>query len=249
MLILGQGPLSRVDGEAILGATRALATRFSFVTNEWNGFNVLHTAAARVGGMDLGFTPLEGGLNVREMIAAASNGKLKVLYLLGADEVDLSSLGDAFVIYQGHHGDRGAHRADVILPGAAYTEKSGFYVNTEGRVQLGSPATQPPGEAREDWRIIRALSETIGKTLKYDSISELRREMINRVPHFGRLDKIEKVVWENFGEPGNMDANGGKFKSSVQDYYMTDSISRTSEVMAKCSRQFLNPSRMAGTDV
>ena len=217
--------------------------------NDWNGFNVLHTAAARVGGLDLGFTPMKDGLNVREMSAAASNGELKALYLLGADEIEMSGLGEAFVIYQGHHGDRGAHRADVILPGAAYTEKSGYYVNTEGRVQLGSAATRPPGEAREDWSILRALSEAMKKTLKYDNISELRRNMIDRVPHFARLDKIERAVWENFGERGKMDFDEGKFKSSIQDYYMADSISRTSEVMAECSRRFLNPSRVPGMDI
>ncbi len=249
MLILGQGPLSRVDGEGILGATRLLATRFGFVTNDWNGFNVLHTAAARVGGMDLGFTPMKGGLNVRQMSMAASNGELKALYLLGADEIDMAKLGEAFVIYQGHHGDRGAHRADVILPGAAYTEKSGYYVNTEGRVQLGSPATQPPGEAREDWSIIRALSESMEKTLKYDNISELRRHMVDRVPHFANLDTIERVAWENFATQAKMDVDEEKIKSSVQDYYMTDSISRTSEVMAQCSRRFLNPSRAKEKDV
>ena len=130
-----------------------------------------------------------------------------------------------------------------------FTEKSGHYVNTEGRVQRSSPATQPPGEAREDWSILRALSEAIGKPLRYDNISELRRYMVGLVPHFANLDTVEGVVWEDFGESGEMDVNGGKFKSAIQDYYMTDSISRTSKVMAECSRRFLKIDRITGMDV
>ena len=248
MLILGQGPLTRTDGGAVLSAARLLATRFDFVKNGWNGFNVLHTAAARVGGMDLGLTPNIGGLGARAMRKAAADGKLKAIYLLGADEMDMSGLGETFVIYQGHHGDRGAHRADVILPGAAYTEKSGHYVNTEGRVQRGSPATQPPGDAREDWSIIRALSEVLGVTLEYDNISELRRRMIDYAPHFAKLNVAEKSVWGKFGKFEEMDLNGGMFKSSIQDYYMTDSISRTSEIMAECSRRFIKVDGATGLD-
>ena len=198
--------------------------------------------------MDLGLTPNIGGLDARAMRKAAADGKLKTIYLLGADEMDMSGLGETFVIYQGHHGDRGAHRADVILPGAAYTEKSGHYVNTEGRVQRGSPATQPPGDAREDWRIIRALSEVLGVTLEYDNISELRRRMIDYAPHFAKLNVAEKSVWGKFGKFEEMDLNGGMFKSSIQDYYMTDSISRTSEIMAECSRRFMKVDGATGLD-
>src|SRR5581483_8054674 len=154
MVVVGQGALARPDGAAILAAARALAP----VSAEWNGFNVLHRAAARVGGLDIGFLPGPGGRDVAGIVAGCTAGEIQVLYRLGADEVDLSATGSAFVIYQGHHGDRGAARADVVLPGAAYTEKDGIYVNTEGRVQLGRRAVFPPGEAREDWAILRAVS-------------------------------------------------------------------------------------------
>src|SRR3546814_3975058 len=141
----------------------------------WNGFNVLHTAAARVGVLDLGFVPGEGGADVAGILAGAGSGAIRLVYLLGADEIDTAALGDAFVVYQGHHGDKGAHRADVVLPGAAYTEKDGLYVNTEGRVQEGLAASFPLGEAREDWKILRALSEAVGHTLPFDSNAELNR--------------------------------------------------------------------------
>ena len=133
------------------------------VRRDWNGFNVLHRAAARVGGLDLGFLPGPGGRDVAGILAGVPSGEIEVLYLLGADELDLADTGSAFVIYQGHHGDRGAARADVVLPGAAYTEKDATYVNTEGRVQLGRRAVFPPGEAREDWAILRALSGALGQ--------------------------------------------------------------------------------------
>ena len=238
MLVLGQGPLGRPDGPNILAAARLLASRFDFVKENWIGFNVLHTAAARVGGMDLGGTPKIDGLSTRGMLKAAKNGDLKALYLLGADEIDMGVLGDTFVIYQGHHGDRGAHRADVVLPGAAYTEKSGYYVNTEGRPQLGLAATRPPGDAREDWAILRALSESLGYTLPYDNISELRKMMIAVAPHFANLDSVEPAIWEEFGEFNNKNLEPGIFESGIQNYYMTDPVSRASHVMADCSHCF-----------
>src|SRR5262249_29902503 len=145
-------------------------------------FNVLHTAAARVGGLDLGFVPGTGGLDAAAMVAAAGSGRLDVLYLLGADEIDMTRLGDTCVIYQGSHGDAGANRADVILPGAAYTEKSATFVNTEGRVQLTHRAAFAPGIAKEDWTILRALSEHVGKKLPYDNLAALRAAMFAKAP-------------------------------------------------------------------
>src|SRR5438132_5704376 len=163
MIVVGQGALARPDGARVLGAARRIAESSGLVRDDWNGFNVLHRAAARVGGLDLGFVPGAEGRDVSGIIAGCKSGDIEVLYLLGADEIDTSDLGAAFVIYQGHHGDRGAGRADVVLPGAAYTEKDGTYVNTEGRVQLARRAVFPPGEAREDWKILRALSGAIGR--------------------------------------------------------------------------------------
>ena len=151
MLVLGQGALARPDGAQILGAAREIAERCGLVRDGWNGFNILHRAAARVGGLEIGFVPQPGGRDVAGILEGCRSGAIEVLYLLGADEIDVSDLGSVFVVYQGHHGDRGAERADVILPGAAYTEKDGTYLNTEGRVQLGRRAVFPPGDAREDW--------------------------------------------------------------------------------------------------
>src|SRR4051812_40292706 len=153
-MIVGGGALTRPDSAAVLAAAGAAATAFGMT------WNVLHSAAARVGGLDLGFLPGPGGKTAGEMVA---KGGADLLFLLGADEIDTSA-SKAFTVYLGTHGDRGAHKADVVLPGAAYTEKNGIYVNTEGRVQLGARAVFPKGEAREDWAILRALSERVGQT-------------------------------------------------------------------------------------
>ena len=176
MVIVGAGAAARPDGAAVLGlAARIASAAADGKEAGWNAFNVLHTAASRVAGLDLGFVPQAGGLDAPGMLAAAAKGKLDVLYLLGADEIDLPEGGNAFVIYQGSHGDRGAHRADVILPGAAYTEKSATYVNTEGRAQVTERAVFPPGDAKEDWAIIRALSAEAGQTLPYDTLDGVAR--------------------------------------------------------------------------
>src|SRR5262249_26314373 len=170
--------------------------------DDWNGFNVLHRAAARVAGLDMGFLPGAGGRDVASILDGCRDGAIEVLYLLGADELDLSNTGSAFVIYQGHHGDRGASRADVGLPGAAYTEKDGTYANAEGRAQLGRRAAFPPGEAREDWAIIRALSGALGKPLPFNSLAELRRAMRAAHPTLGEIDVVGKVAWGGFGVVG-----------------------------------------------
>ena len=185
LIIVGQGALSRPDGAAVLALAARAAQSFNAVTAEWNGFGVLHTAAARVGALDLGFVPGEGGLDAAAM---ARGGALEVVYNLGADEIDIAP--GAFVIYQGTHGDRGAHRADVILPGAAYTEKSGTYVNTEGRVQMANRAAFPPGDAREDWAILRALSDALGRRLPFDSLPQLRQKLYAEHPHLAAIGAI-----------------------------------------------------------
>ncbi len=224
MLILGQGALSRPDGEEILKCARYIADNFGLVKEGWNGFNVLHTAAARVGGLDIGFVPQDGGRNVHQILEAARNSEISVLYLLGADELDISALGNAFVIYQGHHGDMGAHRADVILPGSAYTEKSGTYVNTEGVLQRTSQAVFPPGEAKEDWKIIRALSEETGKKLPYDTLEQLR----NHIP------SAKPATWQAGKGTANAKIASEPFSYPIANFYMTDPISRASKTMAAC---------------
>ena len=233
MLILGQGALCRPDGAAVLAAARELAERYGVVTDDWNGFNVLHTAAARVGGLDLGLVPGEGGKDVAGILEAAGKGEIEVLFLLGADELDLTGIGDAFVVYQGHHGDRGAARADVILPGAAYTEKNATYVNTEGRPQRARLAVFPPGDAKEDWKILRALSDALGRTVPLNTLGEVRARMAEIAPQTAEPDLIEPAPWQEFGRKGKLD--GPPFASPIGDFHRTDPISRASRIMAECS--------------
>ncbi len=239
MLILGMGALSRPDGAAVLAATRKLAEQTGMIRDAdgWNGFNVLHTAAARVGGLELGFAPAKNGKGTNEILDAAAGGSVSIIYLLGADEIETSKLGNAFVIYQGHHGDAGASRADVILPGAAYSEKNATYVNTEGRVQRTRLAAFPPGEAREDWKIIRVLSERLGKSLPYNSLDEVRERLVMVNGNFtDALDGIVPASWGNFGQEGSMDPS--PFVSPIKNFYMTDPISRASVTMAKCTESY-----------
>ena len=240
MLILGMGALARGDGDAVLATARKIAERYGMVAEGWNGFNVLHTAAGRVAGLDLGFLPGAQGRGTEAILAGCQDGSIEALYLLGADEIDMARLGapgsGPFVIYQGHHGDAGAHRADVILPGAAYPEKNATYVNTEGRVQLARLASFPPGEAREDWTILRALSEVVGKRLPYDNLGELRQRLIEANPVFAAVDQTEAAAWGAFGQDGTVDA--APFVSPIGNFYMTDPISRASETMAECTEAF-----------
>ena len=247
MLILGQGALARDDGSAILDLARTIAESTGMVGEDWNGFNVLHSAAARVGGMDLRFLQGKGGADTGGILDSAETGGMDVVYLLGADEIDMDRLGSAFVIYQGHHGDAGAHRADVILPGAAYTEKSATYVNTEGRVQVTRQAVQPPGEAREDWKIIRALSEVLGKTISFDTVEQVRRRMADTNPCFAATGALEPAKWIPFGTKGKIAS--APFRSPVANFYMTDPISRASVTMAECSQALRGADdRKTGTD-
>ncbi len=233
MLILGQGALRRRDGAAILAAARVLAESAGLVHDGWNGFNVLHLAAARVGGLDLGFVPGAGGRDVAGILAGCEKGEIDVVYLLGADEIDMKRLGSAFVVYQGHHGDKGAARADVVLPGAAYTEKDATYVNTEGRVQLARRAVFPPGDAREDWAILRALSGALGKALPYDSLPALRAHLVRAYPSFAERDAVPHASWGSFGTAGTIDP--APFSYPIADFYRTDVISRASSIMADCA--------------
>ena len=201
MLIVGQGALARGDGFAVLGLTRRIAEKYKMINKAqgWNGFNVLQTAASRVGGLDLGFAPGPTDRDTETILNSAEQGIIKLVYLLGADEINMDRLGNTFVIYQGHHGDAGAHRADVILPGAAYTEKNGTYVNTEGRVQHAYQAVFPPGEAKEDWRIIRALADVLGHKLNFDNLAEVRAALVEANPNFLNIGKITPATWKDFG--------------------------------------------------
>jgi NADH-quinone oxidoreductase subunit G len=217
----------------VLGLAAKLAIAVGAVAEGWNGFAVLHNAAARVGGLDIGFVPGEGGKDVAGML-----GGTDVLFLLGADELDLTRAGSsAFVVYIGTHGDKGAHRADVILPGSAYTEKSGTYVNTEGRVQQTNRAGFAPGDAREDWAILRALSDVLGKRLPFDSLAQLRTSLHQAHPHLAFVDEIAAGGAEDVEKAARMGGAVTKsaFASPVEDFYLTNPIARASAVMAECS--------------
>mgnify|MGYP001240637270 CR=1 FL=1 len=237
MIIVGEGAIAREDGAAVLAAAAKLAQDIGAVSDEWNGFNVLHTAASRVGGLDLEFVPGEGGLSTGGIQDAAAKGDVDVVFLLGADELDMSSFGDAFVVYIGTHGDRGAHRADAILPGAAYTEKSGTYVNLEGRVQLASRAAFPPGDAREDWAIIRALSGALGKPLAFNTFAQLRAAVVEAVPHMANVNGIATGQASDVSRltARGGDMSGAGFAQAFSDFYLTNPIARASAVMAECS--------------
>jgi NADH-quinone oxidoreductase subunit G len=230
LVIVGMGALARPDGAAVASLSARAAQGAG--TAGWNGYSVLHTAASRVGALDVDFVPAPGGRNAQEMAAA---GALDVVFLLGADEMEIAP--GAFVVYVGAHGDRGAHRADVILPGAAYPEKSGIYVNTEGRVQMAGRASFPPGEAREDWAILRALSDVLGRKLPYDSLAQLRQTLFKAHPH---LQRVDQVAAGDAADITALAARGGSpdkavFGSAVDDFYLTNPIARASVIMAECS--------------
>ena len=239
MVIVGQGALRRPDGAAVLAAAWALAQEAGSLREDWHGFNVLHTAAARVGALDVGFLPGANG----KALPAMLGGGVDLLWLLAADEFDVGAIGaGTFVVYQGHHGDRGAARADVILPGAAYTEKGGTYVNTEGRVQRGFVATQPPGEAREDWSILRAFSAVIGKPLPFDSIGALRERMAAANKVFATQGAVSPPACrDTTGPAGGGEVSTAPFVPAITDYYLTNPISRASATMQECSRTYVHP--------
>ncbi len=229
MLILGAGALARADGAAILAAAWALAAETGMLTAEWHGFNVLHTAASRVAGLDLGFATAGG-------LAGMMGGGVDLLWLLGADSIDTAQIGaGTFVVYQGHHGDAGAARADVILPGAAYTEKNATYVNTEGRAQRGQFAVLPPGDAREDWKILRAFSGWIGKPLPYDTLAALRTRLEGVNPVFARIDILPRFGCADATAPAGGTLGTAPFTRAIANYYMSDPISRASPTMAECT--------------
>ncbi len=216
VMIVGQGALNEADGAAVLGTAMQTAAAGS------SKFMVLHTAASRVGALDV------GAVNDRGMEAVQ---EADVIYNLGADEVEIGE--GAFVIYQGSHGDRGAHRADVILPAAAYTEENGLFVNTEGRPQLALRAGFAPGEAKENWAILRALSAEIGAQQPWDSLAQLRTALIKDVPHLANIDEVPENDWQPLeaGKLGDAD-----FRYAVKDFYLTNPVARASELMAELSR-------------
>ena len=253
LVIVGAGALARKDGAAIQQLSFQLATQYNVVRDDWNGYNVMQLAASRVGALDLGFVPQQAGKDLASLYAGCQSGAIKAVYVLGADNIDPAQLGNALVIYQGHHGDVVAPHADVILPGAAYTEKNALYVNTEGRVQQARQAVFPPGEAKEDWKIIRALAEKIlgeavTEKLPYKSLSEVRARMAQINPVFAQIDAVAPVTgWAVPAVKATPRFDTGAFISPVQNFYQTCAISRASVTMAKCVDAFLSaaPQRLA----
>ena len=230
MLIVGASLLRRADRDALLKGLHALADQTGVVTADWNGFNVLHDAGGTVAALDLGFVPSTS--------AAAVPVAPKLVYSLGAEDFDAPA--GAFVVYQGHHGEKGAAGADVVLPGATYVEKAATYVNTEGRAQRAMNALTPVGNAREDWKIVRALSEICGAQLPYNDAGAVRARLAEVAPHFARTDDVEPALWLNGAtyahvKPGKVDVDA-PLASSVANFYMTDAISRASATMAKCTK-------------
>ena len=216
IVIVGQGALQEADGEAVLAEAMKLAELTK------SKFMVLHAAAGRVGAMDVGATTAGG---MKQAIKDA-----ETIYNLGADEIDIAD--GAFVIYQGSHGDRGAHRADVILPGAAYTEENGLFVNTEGRSQLAMRAAFPPGEAKENWAILRALSAETDQTLAYDSLAALRTALIDAVPHLAKVDQVTENQWHPLERKK---LGKARFKNAISDFYLSNPIARSSALMGELS--------------
>ncbi|KAJ3089714.1 NADH dehydrogenase (ubiquinone) 78K chain precursor, 5-prime end [Quaeritorhiza haematococci] len=241
MIMLGSGVLERADAAGVMAKVAQLAEKIKSALiqpGQWNGFNILHRAASWTAALDIGFTPKE-----------ALPNKSKFVYLLNADEIEPSDIPkDAFVVYQGHHGDSGAYYADVILPGAAYTEKTATYVNTEGRTQTTRAAVTPPAAAREDWKIVRALSEVCGVALPYDEITEIRERMAEVSPTLVAYDHVEPSSFAKLGLQQMACASepdATPFELPIKDYYMTDPISRSSVTMAKCSQTFIHGQKEA----
>ncbi|MEO0328276.1 MAG: NADH-quinone oxidoreductase subunit NuoG [Pseudomonadota bacterium] len=237
LIIIGQGALSRSDSKAILSLAAQLAKDTNAVTKDWNGLSFLHTDAGLVGGLDIGFVPGAKCSDTASMVKS-----MELLFLHSVDEIDLSA-SKAFKIYIGTHGDSGAHVADVILPAATYTEKSATYVNTEGRVQASNRAAFAPGDAKEDWAIFRALSATLGKTLEFNSLTELRSKLYSEFPHLARLDEVVEggvddvnAFLSQFNPSKTASVTGTALTSPIQDYFMTNPIARASKVMAECSK-------------
>ena len=237
MMILGYGALQGEDWQEMLYVCNNIANKYGFINDDWNGFNVLHRSASRVAALDLGFVPEKNGMHVDQILNATNNHSIKLLYLLAADEIDTTTLrNDCFIIYQGHHGDKSALVADVILPGAAYTEKNATYVNLEGRAQRTRKAVHTPGEAKEDCLILMLLANNLDIKLPYSNKEEFENKLTKEVSCFRNIGSIVKAKWQDFGIKGNL--LDKRIKSLKMNYYLSDSICRASKTMARCVDQF-----------
>jgi NADH-quinone oxidoreductase subunit G len=238
LIIVGEGALSGAAAKDVQALAATVAQNAGALSADWNGYAVLHNAAARVGGLDVGFVPQKGGMDRAAMDKAAAAGELDMVFLLGADDIDMEAYKNTFVVYIGSHGDVGAHAADVILPGVAYTEKSATYVNTAGLVQQTVRAVFGPGEAKEDWAILRALSAHLGNTLPYDNLAQLRGALYAQHPHFAALETLANEDAGTVAKLAKVPARPKKAEllSPINDFYLTNPIARASAVMAECSQ-------------
>ncbi len=234
MIIIGQGALSHPSGDAIYNQALALAEKTGAISDAWNGFNMLHTSAAQVAGLDLNFLPGPNGMATQDIFRAAASRALDVVYLLHADNVDEAALRNSCVIYQGSHGDRAAQIADFILPGAAWTEKNTIWVNTEGRVQEARRAIFPPGQARPDWAIIRALMEALNISVAYHDLDSLRLSMIKAAPHFAHIGQITPAKMPKAKSAANISSE--PIVSPIDNFYLSNVVARASRIMAACAR-------------
>ena len=230
-IIVGAGLFEREDKDAIFSAVETISKYAKVIRPDWNGFNVLLLNAAQAAALDLGLVP-ESGKSIESA---------KFVYLMGADDVNMEKVpADAFVVYQGHHGDRGVYRANVILPAAAFSEKEGTYENTEGCIQQTLPAVPTVGDARDDWKIIRALSEVAGVRLPYDSLGAIRSRMKTVAPNLVHMDEREPATFSASLKPDfRHKMSLTAFGSTIENFYMTDSITRASKIMAQCSALLL----------
>jgi NADH-quinone oxidoreductase subunit G len=234
LFLIGENLLNRKDGEGILGRIREIAKKYNSFSDKWNGLAILHSSASRVGALEVGFVPGNKGFNTKDIIDGVASNHIKLLWLLGVDDINLNKKPNTFVVYQGHHGDKGAEIADLILPGSAYTEKDATYLNTEGRVQRTNAAVSPPGDAKEDWKIIRAFSAFVDKVLPYDNISELRKRLANINKLLVIENSLIKGSVTDIGDTSTKLAKNLITPKNI-NYFMTCPISRASETMAKCS--------------
>ncbi|WP_375326756.1 NADH-quinone oxidoreductase subunit NuoG [Candidatus Tisiphia endosymbiont of Nemotelus uliginosus] len=232
MIIIGDGVYGRDDGYALLGLIHQMVERYKIVREDWNGFNILHNHAAMVGSLDIGFSPQNGGSSAVEIVRKAEEGKIQFVYLLGSDEIDMDRLKSSFVVYQGHHGDRGANVADVILPATSYIEKDAIYVNFEGRAQYTKAATYPLGQAKVDWVIIKELADNLGIDMGIKNLSDIRSNLAAEFPVFANISNVVRGGFSKFVSTDPL--LGHDIVTSPINYYMTDSISRASVTMAKC---------------
>lgn len=239
-IIIGQAALKSEQAPVLLNICAQIAEKFNIVNHDgWNGFNVLHTAAARVGGLDIDFVPGQMGIGAKDVIAATHDGRIKTVFLLGVEEAAPKLSKNAFIVYVGHHGDKGAQNANVILPGAAYTEKTAVYTNTEGRSQCASKAVNPPGLAKEDWKIFAEILKGVNAAKQYDSLEAVRQDLAKESSEFVDNHNFNKREWSpKMGKPGTLTAEA--IRPVIENFYMTDVISKNSLIMAQCVHSVIN---------